>query len=488
MLEGSPTEGLATADRASRAAGPEEEADCRRLALYFIVAFALARVALAYSFSFGIDEAYTVVISRRLDLSYFDHPPLHQWIAHFAGRLLGEGLSMRLPFIALFSGTGWLMYLLTRQLFGARAGVWAVFGLNASAFFFASAGSWIVPDGPLLFALAAHRFAWLHGLFFIYVSASTLVGLSIIWILIGDWASNCHADRSRLIPGVMLFGTAVSIVAGVGITHLRVASSFRSANLILAAMNMTSAVVLLFHSSDICDPRHGFTFQDLQNRAYLPNKLLRKFALLVVMAAMTSTLLDLMFRIRVAEHYLNQSDRLHFLGLFQSSLSVCAFFSQITVGRLFQRKLASSFVHLHPAIVGVASCLFAFAPGFWQFTCLRSGEYSLRNSLFRLGSEMTYACFPDQERATVRPLIDVIGERVGDLFAAGILALLLLVSPQLPVKLGLVFLALCSLLFWYTCRSLERNIDALGMRSEQDLARTATAKYAGMAHEGAAIV
>jgi hypothetical protein len=160
MLEGSPTEGLATADRASRAAGPEEEADCRRLALYFIVAFALARVALAYSFSFGIDEAYTVVISRRLDLSYFDHPPLHQWIAHFAGRLLGEGLSMRLPFIALFSGTGWLMYLLTRQLFGARAGVWAVFGLNASAFFFASAGSWIVPDGPLLFALAAAAYVF----------------------------------------------------------------------------------------------------------------------------------------------------------------------------------------------------------------------------------------------------------------------------------------------------------------------------------------
>ena len=155
MLEASPTAGLAAADRASRASSSDEEAACRRLALYFILAFALARVALAYSFPFGIDEAYTVVISRRVDLSYFDHPPLHQWIAHLAGLLFGEGVSMRLPFIALFAGAGWLMYLLTRPLFGARAGVWAVFGLNASAFFFASAGSWIVPDGPLLFALAA---------------------------------------------------------------------------------------------------------------------------------------------------------------------------------------------------------------------------------------------------------------------------------------------------------------------------------------------
>jgi ATP/ADP translocase len=203
---------------------------------------------------------------------------------------------------------------------------------------------------------------------------------------------------------------------------------------------------------------------------------------------MTSTLLDLMFRVRVAEHYLNQSDRLHFLGLFQSSLNICVFLSQIAVGRLFPKKLVLAFVHLHPAIVCIASCLLAFTPGFWLLTCLRSGEYSLRNSLFRFGSEMTYAHFPDQERATVRPLIDVIGERFGDLCASGILALLLLVNSQLPVKLGLSTLALCSLLFWWMCRNLERNIGAVGVKAGHDLAVNTTSKYAGMAHDGAGIV
>jgi hypothetical protein len=340
----------------------------------------------------------------------------------------------------------------------------------------------------LWFSLASHRLPWLYSLFFIDVSASTLVGLSMIWILIGDWASSCHADRSRLIPAVLLFGTATSILAGVGLTHLRIATSFRSANLILAAMSLIPVLALLFHNSDDCVSRHGFSLQDIQNRAYLPNKLLRKFALLVVVAAMTSTLLDLMFRIRVAEHYLNQADRLHFLGLFQSGLNICAFLSQLAVGHLVQKKLASTLIHLHPAIVGIASVLFALAPGFWQFTCLRSGEYSLRNSLFRLGSEMTYACFPDQERATVRPLIDVIGERLGDLCAAGILALLLLMNPALSVKPGLLLLALCSFAFWWICRSLERNVNAVGLRTGQDLAATATTKYSGMAHEGAGIV
>ncbi len=340
----------------------------------------------------------------------------------------------------------------------------------------------------LSFSLAYNRVPWLYSLFFIDVSASTLVGLSMIWILIGDWASSCHADRSRLIPAVTIFGTFASILAGIGLTHLRTATSFRSANLILAAMNMIPVVALLFHRSDDCVSRHGFSFRRLQDQAYLPNKLLRKFAVLVVVAAMTSTLLDLMFRIRIAEHFLNQADRLHFLGLFQSLLNICALFSQIAVGRLFQKRFVLAFIHLHPAIVGIASCLLAFAPGFWLFTCLRSGEYSLRNSLFRFGSEMTYAHFPDEERATVRPLIDVIGERLGDLCAAGILALLLLMNPELPVKLGLFILALCSLLFWWICRSLERSISSMRTKAGQDLTVTATTKYSGMAHEGAGIV
>jgi ATP/ADP translocase len=397
----------------------------------------------------------------------------------FRDSLLGSHLTIQsLPYLTMWSTlVSIVASLMVSTLFRSERRkqiACAVFAINAVI--------------ELSFSFAYIRSPWLYKLFFIDVSASTLIGLSMIWILIGDWASSCHADRSRLIPAVMLFGTATSILAGVGLTHLRMATSFRSANLILAAMSLIPVVALLFHNNEQCPVRPGFTLQHLQKRAYLPNKLVKKFALLVVIAAMTSTLLDLMFRVRVAEHYLNQSDRLHFLGLFQSSLNICTFLSQIAVGQLVQKKLVSTFVHLHPAIVGIASCLFAFTPGFWQFTCLRTGEYSLRNSIFRLGSEMAYGLFPDEERATVRPLIDVIGERLGDLCASGILAILLLVNPQLPVKPGLLLLALCSLLFWWICRSLERSINAIGTRTGQDLAATATTKYSRMAHEGAGIV
>ncbi len=126
-----------------------------RLAAATILAFLLARIVFALALGPGVDESYTLAIARTLNLSYLDHPPLHQWIAHAAAATLGEGFGARLPFILLFAATGWIYFRTTAGLFGARAAIVAVFALNAAPFFFASAGTWIVPDGPLLFALAA---------------------------------------------------------------------------------------------------------------------------------------------------------------------------------------------------------------------------------------------------------------------------------------------------------------------------------------------
>ncbi len=162
---------------------PRERGEGVRAALALIAAFTIARLALDLSLGLGADEAYTVAISRRLALSYFDHPPLHQWLAHFSAEVFGGGVWVRLPFIALFAATSWLMLALTRELFGARAGVWALFGLNASAFFFASAGGWVVPDGCLLLALAAAALV-LAKLFFGNVDRSAIWRL---WLAAGFW-------------------------------------------------------------------------------------------------------------------------------------------------------------------------------------------------------------------------------------------------------------------------------------------------------------
>jgi Dolichyl-phosphate-mannose-protein mannosyltransferase len=133
----------------------DDERTAGRKAVAIIGAFSIARFLVAAIVPLTPGEAYTLTIARRLDVSYFDHPPLHQWLAHFAMIAFGEDVLVRLPFILLFAGTSWFVYLLTRTLFERRAALIALFAINSSVFFFVGAGYSIIPDGPLIFATGA---------------------------------------------------------------------------------------------------------------------------------------------------------------------------------------------------------------------------------------------------------------------------------------------------------------------------------------------
>lgn len=120
-----------------------------------ITAASLIRLAFAAALGLGIDESYMVAAGRTLQLSYFDHPPIAWWMAWGAAHLAGSesALVVRLPFIALFGVTTFLMYRLTAVVFNPRAGFWAAVVLNLAPVFGISSASWVLPDGPLLAAL-----------------------------------------------------------------------------------------------------------------------------------------------------------------------------------------------------------------------------------------------------------------------------------------------------------------------------------------------
>lgn len=124
----------------------------RQVIAIILIATAI-RMILAGLTGFGFDEAYMAGNARDFSLSYFDHPPLHVWLAGVARWLTGSenNLVLRLPFILLFAGSTWLMYRVTSLLFGDAAGVWAAFILNIAPVFTLATGSWILPDGPLYF-------------------------------------------------------------------------------------------------------------------------------------------------------------------------------------------------------------------------------------------------------------------------------------------------------------------------------------------------
>jgi hypothetical protein len=120
-----------------------------------ILATLLARVMFASALGLGVDESYMVAAGRRLQLSYFDHPPIAWWMAWDAAHLAGSesAIVVRLPFVVLFAVTTWLMYRVTAALFGSPAGLWAAVLLNLVPVFGVTTGTWVLPDGPLLAAL-----------------------------------------------------------------------------------------------------------------------------------------------------------------------------------------------------------------------------------------------------------------------------------------------------------------------------------------------
>ncbi|MDR3476133.1 MAG: glycosyltransferase family 39 protein [Devosia sp.] len=127
-----------------------------RALLILLIVSTLARLALAGVLDLGQDEAYALAVSRSFQWSFFDHPPLAFWTAGLMQAVFGRQLPpllLRLPFVLMFSGSTWALFALTRRFYGSRAGLWAAGLLTTAPFFFASAGSWVVPDGPLLLTL-----------------------------------------------------------------------------------------------------------------------------------------------------------------------------------------------------------------------------------------------------------------------------------------------------------------------------------------------
>jgi hypothetical protein len=149
--------------------------------LAFVAICAIEKALAMLLTGFGDDEAYTLVISRTLALSYFDHPPLHQWILHGFVALFGESRWARAPFWLMIVAINWPLFGLTRRLFGVEAALWALFAFNATAYFLVLPDGFIMPDTPLLLALAVAGWAIAEILFAPPGGRSALA----LWLIVG---------------------------------------------------------------------------------------------------------------------------------------------------------------------------------------------------------------------------------------------------------------------------------------------------------------
>lgn len=126
-----------------------------RQALWWTIGVSTAlRLVWSASLEPGNDEAYHALFPAHPDWSYFDHPPMLAWIAAAGWAVAGKSSGawgLRLGFVALSSGSTWILARLTRRTHGEAAAAWAAFLFNASGYFGLASGAFVLPDGPLVF-------------------------------------------------------------------------------------------------------------------------------------------------------------------------------------------------------------------------------------------------------------------------------------------------------------------------------------------------
>ncbi|MDB5010092.1 MAG: arnT 2, partial [Mucilaginibacter sp.] len=128
------------------------EANARSFTLVLILITFVIRLLIAAYTGLGNGESYYFRGAIHFDLSYFDQPPLFFWLGGLSIKLFGlNNLGLRFPTVLLFAGTSWLLFLITKKLFNAKAGFWAVVVMNLSAVFTVAIACWYQPDGPLMF-------------------------------------------------------------------------------------------------------------------------------------------------------------------------------------------------------------------------------------------------------------------------------------------------------------------------------------------------
>ena len=140
--------------------------DTWQVRFYWLTFFLIVlRLFLSVYLDLTPDETYYWELSRRLDLSYYDHPPMVAWLIAAFSTLFGKSqLSIRILSVAGSAIVGVCIFIIGRDwLKSSKTGFWAAFMVN-----FTPAGAALgfvtTPDTPLAIAWAFAVFAFLKAL------------------------------------------------------------------------------------------------------------------------------------------------------------------------------------------------------------------------------------------------------------------------------------------------------------------------------------
>jgi len=299
---------------------------------------------------------------------------------------------------------------------------------------------------------------------YIHIVGLGAIVLSSFWSLLNErFDPRSGKQYFGRIAGV---GTLGGIVGGLAAERFAVLLPATAILLFLGGMHLLCGCIsfLLVQRSRDDTPAERSQHYDDEERVtsaawpvFQRSKYVQMLAALVVLGTTTAALLDILFKTQAATLIGRGPGLLRFFAIFYTAGQILSFAVQVLATRKWLEKLGlARGVGSLPAVVaagGVGALIF---PSFPVLVVTRSLEIILRGSIYRAGYELLYTPLPVQEKRAVKPVVDVVFDRMGDVLGGAASQIFLALGGTFAVKgILLVLVALAGVALFVT-RLLEK--------------------------------
>ena len=122
----------------------------RRREQLVLLVYTLFNIIANHFIKFYSDETYYWLWSKKLDFSYFDHPPMVSYLIKLTTLFSDDPLFVRLGAALMVSGSAYILYILAKRMFDTKTAIYT-FYIFISSFIVIAASTVIAPDIPLMF-------------------------------------------------------------------------------------------------------------------------------------------------------------------------------------------------------------------------------------------------------------------------------------------------------------------------------------------------
>ena len=257
--------------------------------------------------------------------------------------------------------------------------------------------------------------------FALYVWTGLVATLVVpsFWVMIDRGIFVGDAKRTF---AVVVAGGSVGALAGSGLAALLGRFVIPDVLVLLSASSLAIAALAAWKCAPHAAERHRaqVTRQErhAKKRATRSTRYVYLLLALGLVSTIAVTLGDLMFKRTLAER-LPGEDLATWFGAIYTGLNVIGLLVQLVVTpRLLERLGVGGALTVLPIVVLATTLGFLLTGAAIAVIALRLGDGGLRHSVHRVASEILFLPIAHEHRDAVKPIVDVVGQRGGQLFAA----------------------------------------------------------------------